>query len=274
MFSLDETGDRVAAVQMNAELRHAQLEMLSAQCATDRLRLRYSAEQLARHAHPDILRKAWTAASSLFDYYSSIVKQMPERDARISERDAREKLQSLTLSEAKLLDASERIGRYIREQQAHFLPVATPLSDEPRLAVASFFSPELLAQVRIAKVDPQKAPNSPLLGEAKTLGITNAAELTHPPSLTFYDVVVVYGELTDRALFHALVHVVQFDVLGLEQYTELFVRGFARTRLTSKIPLEAHALALEAGFAEGPAKPFSVEEKVRLWANQDRYSQF
>lgn len=266
MVSLDETGDRVALVQMNAELRHAQLEMLSAQCATDRLRLRYSTEQIARHAQRDILRKAWAAANSLFEYYSSIVKQMPERG--ISEGSVQ-----LTLSEAKVLDASERVGRYIREQQAYFAPIGSPLKEDQRLAVASFFSSELLSQVRVVKVEPQRAPDDPLLREAKALGITNAAELTHATSQTFYDVVVFHGELTQRSLFHALVHVVQFNVLGLEQYTDLFVRSFAQTRLTSKVPLETHAFALEAGFAEGPAKPFSVEEKVRLWANQGRYSQ-
>jgi len=266
MVSLDEAGDRVAVVQMNAELRHAQLEMLSAQCATDRLRLRYPAEQIARHAQRDLLRKAWAAASSLFEYYSSIVKQMPEREIR-------ETSGNLTLSEAKLLDASERVGRYIREQQAHFRPIGMPLKEDQRLAVASFFSPELLKQIRLVKVDAQRAPNDPLLGEANALGVTNAAELMHSSSNTFLDVVVFHGDLTERALFHALVHAVQFQVLGLEQYSELTVRGFARTRLTSKIPLEAHAYALEAGFAEGPAKPFSVEEKVRLWANQGRYSQ-
>jgi hypothetical protein len=266
MVSLDEAGDRVAVVQMNAELRHAQLEMLSAQCATDRLRLRYSTDQLARHAQRDILRKAWAAASSLFEYYSSIVKQMPERDIR-------ETSLHLSLSEAKLLDSSERVGRYIREQQVHFRPMGTPLSDPQRRGVALFFSSELLSQVRIVKVDPQRAPDDPLLGEAKALGANNALELVHPSSQSFCDVVVFHGELSERALFHALIHIVQFDVLGLEQYSELLVRGFAQTRSASKIPLEAHAFALEAGFAEGPAKPFSVEEKVRLWANQGRYSQ-
>lgn len=266
MVSLDETGDRVALVQMNAELRHAQLEMLSAQCATDRLRLRYSAEQIARHAQRDILRKAWAAASSLFEYYSSIVKQMPEREIR-------ESFGQLTLSEAKVLDASERVGRYIREQQAHFGPIGNPLKDDQRLAVSPFFPSELLKQVRIVKVDPHRVPDDPLLAEGKALGANNGVELAHPSCQTFYDVVVYHGELTQRALFHALVHVMQFDVLGLEQYAELFVRGFARTHSTLKVPLEAHAFALEAGFAEGPAKPFSVEEKVRLWANQGRYSQ-
>jgi hypothetical protein len=265
MFSLGEAGDRVAAVQMNAELRHAQLEMLSAQCATDRLRLRYSAEEIACHGQREILRKAWTAANSLFEYYSSIVKQMPEREMRSG---------SLSLSEARVLDASDRVAGYIREQQERFRPIGLSLKDEYRSAMMPFFSPELLAQVRLVRLDPQRAPNPPLLAEAKALGIANAADLTHMPSLTFEDVLVFQGELTDRTLFHALVHAVQFEVLGLKQYAELLVRGFVRTRSHASVPLEAHAFMLESGFAEGPAQPFSVEEKVRLWTNQGRYSQF
>ena len=42
MFSWDNPEDRVAVVQMNAELRHARLELLSAECATHQLRLRFS----------------------------------------------------------------------------------------------------------------------------------------------------------------------------------------------------------------------------------------
>ena len=189
------------------------------------------------------------------------------------QREIREGFGQLTLSEAKVLDASERVSRYIREQQEHFGPLGSPLKEDQRLAVSSFFSPDLLKQVRIVKVDAARAPDDPLLGEAKALGVNNGVELAHPSWQTFYDVIVFHGDLTQRALFHALVHMVQFDVLGLEQYAELFVRSFARTRSTLKVPLEAHAFSLEAGFAEGPAKPFSVEEKVRLWANQGRYTQ-
>ena len=65
MFSWDKHGDRVAIIQMNAELRSAQLEILSAQCATDRLRLRFSAGDIARHAQPDVLRKALSSATAL-----------------------------------------------------------------------------------------------------------------------------------------------------------------------------------------------------------------
>jgi len=266
MSSLGDLGDRVAAVQMNAELRHAQLEMLSAQCATDRLRLRYSIQDIARHAQRDTLRKAWVAANSLFEYYSSIVKQMPEGEARANSG-------NLALSEAKILDASERVGRYIREQQERLQPIGEPLNRDQQSAMMPFFSQELLAKVRAVKLDPQRAPYSPLLSEAKTLGVTNASDLMHATSLTFYDVLIFHDEITDRALFHALVHALQFEVLGLERYTELLVRGFVQMRSQAKIPLEVHAHALESGFAKGPAQPFSVEEKVRLWANQGRYSQ-
>src|SRR6267154_6896304 len=81
MFSWEKNGDRVAIVQMNAELRHAQLEILSAQCATDRLRLRFSAEDIARHAQRDVLRKALLSTSALHRYYSGIASQVTDPDS-------------------------------------------------------------------------------------------------------------------------------------------------------------------------------------------------
>lgn len=61
-------------VQLNADLRSAQLDLLSAQCATDRLRLRFSSEDLGRYADRDLLRKAADSATALHDFYSTIEK--------------------------------------------------------------------------------------------------------------------------------------------------------------------------------------------------------
>jgi len=263
MVSLDEGGDRVAIVRMNAELRQAQLEMLSAQCATDRLRLRYSAEDLARHAQRDVLRKAWSSANALFEYYNGIIKHAPEREAI-------EKVPPITLDEARVRDGSARVAGYLHEQREHFWAIGHPLEQGQRDAMAPFFAPALLRQARVVVLDRQRIPNPPFYAEAKALGFTNLPELTHMPSVTFEDVLVFHDEITDRRLFHALVHVVQFQVLGLESYAERFVRAFLRTRLHTSTPLEAHAAMLEAAFAE-QTQAFSVEEKVRLWTNQGRY---
>jgi hypothetical protein len=72
--------DRISIVQMNSELRHAELELLSAHCATHKLRLRFSTETVARHGRRDVLRKSIETASALSEYYSSIEKQMLDED--------------------------------------------------------------------------------------------------------------------------------------------------------------------------------------------------
>jgi len=263
MVSLDEAGDRIAIVRMNAELRQAQLEMLSAQCATDRLRLRYSAEYLAQHAQRDVLRKAWSSANALFKYYNAIVKHVPDRDAF-------EKAPPITLDEAKVLDASARVASYLHEQREHYWASGQPLEKSQREVMTPFFSPDLLGRARVVVLDRQRIPNPPFYTEARAMGFTNLPELTHLSSVTFEDVLVFHEKIASRRLFHALVHVVQVEVLGLEAYAERFVRGFLRTQLHTSTPLEVHAAMLETAFAE-QAQPFSVEEKVRLWTNQGRY---
>ena len=78
MFSGNKDDERAAIVQMNTELLNAQLELLSAQVATDRLRLRFSAEDLARYGQPDVLRKAAASAATLHDYYNGIASQLSD----------------------------------------------------------------------------------------------------------------------------------------------------------------------------------------------------
>ena len=57
MCFTEQSEENRSIIKMNSELRHAELELLSAHCATYKLRLRYASEQLARHGRRDILRK-------------------------------------------------------------------------------------------------------------------------------------------------------------------------------------------------------------------------
>jgi hypothetical protein len=83
----DENAPHLMIVQLNADLRSAQLDLLSAQCATDRLRLRFSPEHLARHGDRDLLRKAFSSATALHDFYRSIEKAIQAFDAKAAEND-------------------------------------------------------------------------------------------------------------------------------------------------------------------------------------------
>jgi len=264
MFSWDKTGDRVAIVQMNAELRHAQLEILSAQCATDRLRLRFTVEDVARHAQRDVLRKALSSASALHHYYSGIARQVTDPDSIAASS-------APSWHEERVTDAIVKVSHYLHEQREQFRPDGRPLSENHRVTMTPFFAPALLDKIRIVALEGRRISNPPFYAEARAQGLNSLPEFTHMASLTFEDVVVFHGDIAARTLFHALVHAVQFEVLGLKRYTELFVRGFLRTRSHISVPLEAHAFTLESKFAGDPAQTSSGEEKVSLGSNQPRY---
>ncbi len=262
MSGSNDPENRVAIVQMNAELRHAQLELLSAQCATDRVRLRFSLEEVARHAHTDTLRKALGTVTALHRYYSSIeelrasVTPSAVEDGRVSPK--------------LILEANRRVAAYLQSQRESYFAQGKPLAREHRDSMERFFPSRLLAGVRTVEMAGRRIPNPPFYAEARAMGFGNLPEMTHMASLTFIDVVVFNETITERALFHGLVHAVQFQVLGLERYTNVFVRGFLNHKRHYNVPLEAQAIALEEKYAAGVS--FSVEEQVWLWLNQGRYS--
>src|SRR6266852_8853249 len=109
--------DRISIVQMNSELRHAELELLSAHCATHKLRLRFSTETVARHGRRDVLRKSIETASALSEYYSSIEKQIPAEETVYG------------LNDKQILQAVEYVSSYLRDQRERYLPLAAPLSE-------------------------------------------------------------------------------------------------------------------------------------------------
>jgi hypothetical protein len=263
MLSWENPDDRVAIVHMNSELRHAQLELLSAHCATYQLRLRFSADDLARFGQRDVLRKSVEAARALSEYYASIEQKISRPEA-FSEPPAR-------LSEARIVEAVERVSSYLREQRECYFPSAKPLNQHQKALMWPYFSPVFLDQVKIAELNGARVPNPPFYDEARAQGFVNLPQLTHMHGLTFIDVIVFNEKVTERSLFHGLVHAIQFEVLGLERYAELFVRSFVKTKLYFSVPLEAHAFALESKFVGSPAHRFSVEDQVRLWVNQGRY---
>jgi hypothetical protein len=263
MYSWENPDDRISIAQMNSELQHAQLELLSAHCATHQLRLRFSADDLARFGQRDLLRKSVQSANALSEYYASIEKKIP---------DAESASEPLTrVSENQIIEAVQKVSSYLRDQREHYFELAVPLTNHQKALMWPYFSATLLDRIRVVELDGLRVPNPPFYDEYKALGFVNLPELTHMHSLTFVDLVVFNEKITERTLFHGLVHAVQFEVLGLERYADLFVRNFVNTKLHFSVPLEAHAFSLESKFAATPAGRFSVEEQVRLWVKQSRY---
>ena len=268
MCVAENSEERISIVQMNSELRHAELELLSAHCATHKLRLRFSTEHLARYGRRDVLRKSIETASALSEYYSSIEKQIIEKQIPAVEAVS---VPAAGLTDKQILQAIEYVSSFLRDQREQYLPVAASLSAKHQALMSPFFSADLLDRVKVVELHGARVANPSFYADAKTAGFVNLPDIAHMSSLTFVDVVVFNEQLVERSLFHALVHAVQFEVLGLERYAELFVRSFINARFHFLVPVEAHAFFLESKFARPSAEKFSVEDQVRLWAKQNRY---
>lgn len=263
MYPQDNSEERAPAVQLNSELQHAHLELLSAHCATHQLRLRYSTYDLIRHGRRDILRKSAQAASALHRYYAAIEEQIPADPAPESPSPAP--------TPGQIAEAVEWLSSYLREQRDHYLPATTPLSPQHKATLSGYFSAELLDAIRIIELKGARVPTPDFLAHARSLGFQQLPEISHMDSVTFLNVVVFNELMSDRALFHALVHTVQIETLGLKRYAEVWVAGFLRTRAHFTVPLEVHAFALSARFLRPNPEKFSVEEHVQFWIDQNRY---
>jgi len=71
----DEPGKPAGVDRLISDLRSAKVELLSAQCAADRLRLQYSVADIVSFGEPQTLQSAIASPSALCRFFASIQDQ-------------------------------------------------------------------------------------------------------------------------------------------------------------------------------------------------------
>jgi hypothetical protein len=173
--------------------------------------------------------------------------------------------------EKQVQEAIGHFTRYLRSERECYYADGRPLGREWRDMVEGFFAEPLLDSVRVLELKGQRVSNPWFYPLAKERGIKHLPDLTHKATVTFLDVVVFNGDFSARDLFHGLVHAAQVKVMGVNEFTDLFVRGFLKARSYFLVPLKAHAFAMDAKFAANPSQRFSVEEEIRHWWCEGKY---
>lgn len=177
-----------------------------------------------------------------------------------------------TYQEVEIQKAIGWFTSYLTSERACHYPNGRRLPDQWREMMDGYFEPALLDQVRVVELTGRRLANPWFYPCAREKGMRDLPDMTHKAAVTFLDVVVFNnGKITSRDLFHGLVHVAQVHVMGLTEFSELFVRGFLRARSYFLAPLKAHAFGLDAKFAANPGVRFSVEGEVREWRRDGRY---
>ncbi len=66
--------------RLTADLAAAAVELLSAQCASDRIRLQYSPQDIVKFAEERTLKRAIASAEAVYRFFSQIAAQIKHED--------------------------------------------------------------------------------------------------------------------------------------------------------------------------------------------------
>jgi len=261
MYPQHDSPDGASARQMNSDLQHAHLELVSAHCAVHQLRLHYSPDDLARFGRRDVLRKSAEAASALNEFYTSLETRIPPAEPASA---------PFQPTPQQIAQAVEWLASYLHAERERYFPVSHEFSSHLKASMRPYFSTGLLQNMRVLELQGARLEVPEFFAQARALGF-DPPEITHMDSLTFLDVLVFNQRITERALFHGLVHAAQIQVLGLQRYVELWIHSFIKTRTHFTVPLEVHAFSLASKFLRPSSEKFSVEESVLQWVEEGRY---
>jgi hypothetical protein len=177
------------------------------------------------------------------------------------------------LSDAQIDAVIQQVAKYIENQRQTYWAKAMPLDKNQKAAMAPFFPESVLQSTRVVVLSGQQVSNPPFYGELLPLGFEPGSlpDFTDMAAITFVDTVVFHEPIASRLLFHELVHVVQYERLGLAEFAARYVKGFLRGGSYEGIPLERNAYELDARFAKAPANVFSVEDEVQEWIDWELF---
>lgn len=156
--------------------------------------------------------------------------------------------------------------RWIRTERDLHRTNGVRISAVDRHRLAAYFPQDLLDRARVVTVEGFENPDFfSLFAEH---GEPNPLDLRRARALALVDTILVarassQGAQRGRLLFHELVHLMQYEVLGLEEYMAGYVESWAENgRRYRDISHEEQAFELAGRFASGEG-PFSVEDEVR-----------
>jgi hypothetical protein len=171
------------------------------------------------------------------------------------------------LTPQQIASFSQAVAQYIRAQRQQYYSRALPLAFSD--IWSRFFPAQDLERIRVLQPGQERVPNPPFYADLEKLGFTGLPDFTTMAAITFDDVVVFHDPLTPQLIFHEMVHVVQYRLLGVEEFARLYVRGYLQGGYDGT-PLEVCAYQLDGRFIMGSVG-FDVEAEVKAWIKEGRF---
>ncbi|HTT22543.1 MAG TPA: hypothetical protein VMG82_26685 [Candidatus Sulfotelmatobacter sp.] len=137
------------------------------------------------------------------------------------------------LRDAEIAWIIQQVAEYIERQRETYRGRAVPLDGHQRSAVQAFFPASTLNAARVIALAEERVSNPPFYPELHRMGFEPSAlpNFSLMAAITFVDTVVSHEQFTDRLLFHELVHVIQYEKLGLKGFCQQIRPRFPERRL-------------------------------------------
>jgi hypothetical protein len=157
---------------------------------------------------------------------------------------------------------------WMKEQRQVFRPLGRVLPDTAIAQFSLYFEEQLLQKIRLVTVPALENPG--FIKEYQSILAEKAIpslDFSTMAGITFVDTILLVdrflGESATALIFHELVHAVQYEVLGLEKFVELYILGWVNQGFNyAAIPLEMDAYELQNRYEADPTQGFRVKDEV------------
>jgi len=183
-------------------------------------------------------------------------------------------MQPTKFTPSELEDLVAQTVTWMRDQRERFFPSSHSLNEDQYKNLLPFFSPEILNRMRVvdAPATGQKIPYPPFYERVRAGGARVVPDAAHMTAMPFIDVAVFNRRPTLRTLFHTLVHLAQFEAVGLEKVMKGYFETLNESGLWMVVPYEEQAYQLDARYTRDPKGVFRVEDEVREWLRDGRFA--
>ncbi|MGB7230592.1 MAG: hypothetical protein WBD19_02905, partial [Candidatus Acidiferrum sp.] len=116
---------------------------------------------------------------------------------------------------------------WMQQQRDKYYPISSSLSEVVKTKLGPFFTESILDRMKIRDLSrsDETIPYLPFYQRVRAGGSRVVPDAAHMTALPFIDVALFNREPTLRTVFHNLVHLTQYSVLGVERV----MRGYFQT---------------------------------------------
>ncbi|MGC1617981.1 MAG: hypothetical protein WA765_05780 [Candidatus Acidiferrum sp.] len=182
-------------------------------------------------------------------------------------------MQPPKFTEAELAALIGEAVAWLRRERERYYVLSEPLTEHVKLKLRPFFSAEVLDGLRLKDLSLTGGtiPCPPFYERVRAGGSRVVPDAAHMTAIPFVDVALFNRQPTLRTVFHNLVHVSQFSMLGLERVMKGYFETLNESGLWMVVPFEEQAYNLDARFTRDPYDYFSVEAEIREWQRKGKY---